>query len=781
MTAEATVLGTRHVRADGLPKVTGSARYTADLSLRGMLTAKFLYAEHPHARVRSLDTSRARALPGVFAVLTQADLPLVRYGIMVKDRTLMADGVVRFEGEIVAAVAASSPEIAAQACSLIEVDYEFLDPIVDPEGAVRSDSALVHPAWGEYKSFDGVVRQGNSCGYCTIVKGDADAALGKAPIVLTENFRSDMAHPVPIEPRAVVAEWQGEKVTIWSSTQVPYVARAGVAECLRIAEHNVRVVVTQLGGGFGGKCDLHFEPHVAALARAAGRPVRLVFDRAQEFLAPDMRHHPLTMAFATGLTEDGTIVARKARIVLDTGAYAGHGPLIAEIATMLVAGPYRIPNLYIEGHTVYTTRGPSGSVRGPSGPQVCWAVEQHTDSCAERLDMDPVAFRLANLVEEGDEGPTGQRLTSVAVKDCLVKAVELIGERDDLPPGEGVGVAVGWWGNYPMASGASVRLNTDGSATIVTGAQENGSGAVMGLTLLVAEELGLEPEQVSVVYQDTDLAPPDHGSGGSQTTFNNGRAVLAAAVKVRERLLELASEELEIDVSDLVVRGGSVGPVGVPTKALSIAEVALRASWAGEHLVASAAPRPAPGPTFNAGSCTGRVVIPAFTAPSFFAHAARVCVDSETGVVRVLDVAAVHDYGRIINPVGAEGQVEGGIAHGIGIALFEGSQHDEQGKQLNPHLLDYKLPTAADVPDVKIAFVGSPAPDGGPHGLKGVGEAPVIPVAGAVGNAVAHATGSRVRELPMTAERIWASARNTHDARSAGGHAVRFSPSGRSQ
>lgn len=732
----------------------GTARYTADLAPAGCLAARLLYPEHPYARIRSIDVSRARALPGVLAVITQADVPAVRYGTMVQDRTLFADGVVRYEADAVAAVAATSDEVAEAACALIEVDYEPLEPILDPERALADPEPLVHPDWEQYEQVPGVIRGGNRCGFCDVVKGDADAALAAADVVVTSRYRTDMAHPVPIEPRAVVAEWHGDRVTIWSSTQVPYVARAGVAACLQIPERDVRVVVSHLGGGFGGKCDMHYEPHVAALARVAGRPVKLVFDRRQEFLAPDMRHHPLTLEFTTGMDESGTMLARRARIVLDTGAYSGHGPLIAEIATMMAAGPYRIPNIRIEGHTVYTTSGPSGSVRGPSGPQTVWAAEQHVDECARRLGMDPVEFRMKNLVEAGDEGPTGQIFTSsVAVKECLAKAAELIGPRDNLPEGEGVGFGVGWWYSFPMASGASVRLNFDGSATIVTGAQENGSGAVMALTILVAEELGLDPSQVSLVYQDTDVAPFDHGSGGSQTTYNNGRAVVQSAVQVRDRLIELAADHLEASPDDLVLRDGRVEVRGAPAAGVDFATLATNARYAGEQLVGIASPRPAPMP--EAMACSGRLALASFQAPSFYAHAIRVRVDAETGVARVLEAAAVHDFGRIINPLGAEGQVEGGVVHGIGIALLEGSQHDADGRQLNPNLLGYKLQTSADVPAIKVAFVGTPAPDGSAHGMKGVGEPPTVPTPAAVGNAITAATGVQVKQLPMTPERVW--------------------------
>ncbi len=755
-----TFTGRRFIRADGVPKVTGQARYTADLALPGMLQGRFLYAGVAHARIRSIDTGGARALPGVLAVVTQADLPPNRYGTCVKDRTLFADGVVRYEGDIVAGVAATTLEIAEEACRRIEVEYEPLDEVLDPEAALAEDAPLVHADWETVDTaYDGLSRNRNDCAYVNIVKGDVEAGFAEADEIVQERYVADMAHAVPIEPHAIVADWQGERVTIWSSTQVPFMARAGVAATLGVPEGNVRVVVPQLGGGFGGKCDFHFEAHVAALARKAGRPVRLVFTRREEFLVPDKVRHPMIVDLRTGVKRDGTMTAQKVRVVLDTGAYASDSPVLTEVATMMLAGPYRTPNLLIEGHTVYTNKTPCGSVRAPTGPEACWALESHLDEVAAAAGIDPVEFRRLNLLADGDEGPTGQRMEGTGVKECLERAAELIGwdGRPSPSAGDGVGFACGWWFSSPAATGAHVKLNIDGSATVVTGAQENGSGAVMGLALLVAEELGISPEQVSFVYQDTDAGAWDAGSAGSQTTFNVGRAVLGASGQIRRRLLELASERLEVALEDLEVVEGAIRVRGAPDRSLTVAEVASGAMDDGELLLASSAPLPPPMPeNFGGSACVGRVVFPAFAAPAFVCQAARVKVDPETGVVRVLEVAAAHDFGRVLNPIGAEGQIEGGVAMGVGIALTEGTIY-EGPHQKNPDLLDYKLPTAADAPVVKIAFVDAPVAEGhgGPFGSKGVGEPPCVPTPGAVANAIAAATGVRVRSLPMAPHRVW--------------------------
>ena len=740
------------VRPDGKEKVTGAGRYTADLDLTGQLHARFRYADHTRARILRIDTSRARALPGVLAVLTHEDVPEVRYGAMVKDRLMFAKDEVRFEADVVAAVAALTPDLAARAVALIDVEYEPLPPLTDVEAAIAPDAPVVHEDWASYEADDALGRDGNVLGYSTIVKGDADAAMASADVVVTGRYVADGSQGAPIEPRAIVAQWQGDRVTVWTSTQVPFMARSGVARVLQIPESNVRVIVPLLGGGFGSKCDFHFEGHVAALARAAGRPVKLVFSREEEFVAPDHRREGIVIELETGARRDGTLVARRGRLVLDGGAYCGEGGFFAQLAAMHACGPYVIQNVHVESTLVYTNNQPSGSIRAPTAPQMCWAVEQHMDELADALDLDPVELRRRTLIEEGAESPTRQVFGPLGMKETLERAAELIGYGRELPDGEAIGFACGWWPSFGVDSGAYVKLNADGTGTIVTGAQENGSGAVMGLPLLAAEALGMKPEDFSILYQDTDAGPWDMGSSGSQTTFNNGRAVVAAAREVRSRLLELASERLEADVVDLELVAGAVSVKGAPSTAVSIAELAgTGATIIGE----GSGPVPqAPAASPDSG-CVGRLGFESFLEPQLITHAAHVRVDRETGVARVLRVAAVHDSGRILNPIGASGQVYGGVVMGIGQALTEGTQLDEAGRQRNPHLLDYKLATASDVPPIDIAWVETLAVDGGPDGSKGMGEPPCVPTAGAIANAIARASGARVRRLPMTAERVW--------------------------
>ncbi|HUZ84513.1 MAG TPA: molybdopterin cofactor-binding domain-containing protein, partial [Gaiellales bacterium] len=502
----------------------------------------------------------------------------------------------------------------------------------------------------------------------------------------------------------------------------------------------------------------HFEAQVAALARAAGRPVRLVFTRREEFVAPDHRREGMVIDLETGVDGAGRIVARRGRLLLDNGAYSADAPFFPQMAAMHAVGPYRIPNVSIEARLPYTNHMPSGSVRAPTAPQVCWAVEQQMDAAAAACGLDPLEFRLRNVVEAGDEGPTRQVIEPNGARRTLERAAELIGWGRELPAGEAVGIACGWWPSFGQPSGAHVKLNGDGSGTIVTGAQECGSGAVMGLPILAARELGMHPEDFSILYQDTEAAPFDGGASGSQTTFNNGRAVIEAAREVREQLVELAAEEFEAAAADIELGDGQAWVKGSPDRRIPIAELAAKAH--GDRLlIGGGSGSPPAAPDCDASGCVGRLGLESFLAPNFITHAVRVRVDRETGVCRVLEVAAVHDCGTVLNPIGAEGQVYGGVVMGVGHALSEGTVLGDDGRQLNPHLLDYKLVTASDAPEITVEWVETYAENAGPHGSKGIGEPPCVPTPGAIANAIRSVVGAAVTQLPMTPERVWSAGR----------------------
>lgn len=741
------------VRADGPDKVTGSGRYTADLTLTGMLAAKFKYAGVPCARIKSIDVSEARDLPGVLAVLTADDVPDVRYSPVIPDRTLFARDVVRFEGEILAAVAATTAEIAQQAVDAIEVELEPLPAVTDLEAALSETSPLVHEELSSYAISGDTFPGGNTATVSSIEKGDVDAALAEADVTVTSRYVADASHATPIEPRAIVAQWEGDKVTIWTSTQVPYDARAGVCETLQLPTNKVRIIVPHLGGGFGGKCGFHFEAHIAALARAAKRPVKLVFTREEEFVAPDRRREGMIVDITSGVSADGTLLARKAWVAVDNGAYTADAAFFPQLAAMHVGGPYRIPAVKIDAHLVYTNHQPSGSVRAPTAPQACWALESHTDELAAAVGMDPVDFRRKNLVRTGDEGIAGQTYGEIGVDQCLELAVESARAGSPLADDEAIGVAVGWWPSFASPTGAYAKMQEDGTVQVITGAQECGTGAVMTLRQIAADELGIEPTSVELVYQDTAAAPTGPGATGSQTLLNHGRAVERAAQQIAEQLRNLAAERLEAAAGDIVLADGKASVTGTPSASVAIAELAATA--AGGDLLLGTASAPLPEWPAVTANCVGDQGVASWLAPQFSCHAARVRLDADTGVARVVEVHAAHDSGTIINPVGAHGQVEGGILMGVGQALTEGTQYDDEGRQRNAALLEYKLQTIADAPLIKTQFVEIATPDAGPRGSKGLAEAPNVPTAAAISNALAQLVGQPVRRLPMTAERVW--------------------------
>ena len=741
------------IRADGPDKVTGSGRYTADMTLTGQLVAKFKYGGVSHGRITNLDVEAARAIPGVFAVLTAADVPDVRYSYGLADRTLFATDTIRFEGEIVAAVAAISEEVASKALDAIVLDVEPLAPILDLHAAITEGSALVHENIDSYEVTGDTPHSGNIATHSSIAMGDAAGAMASAETVVTSRYLADASHATPIEPRAVIAQWEGDKLTVWTSTQVPFDARAGVSETLELPTSKVRIIAPHLGGGFGGKCGPHFEPHVAALARAAKRPVKLVFSRWEEFIAPDRRREAMIIDVSTGVDADGKIVARTGEILIDNGAYMADSSFFAQAAAMHLAGPYVIPNLDIDAKLVYTNRQPSGSVRAPTAPQGCWVVESHTDEIAKAIGMDALEFRRKNIVTSGSTGAVGQVYDEIGLDQCLELATKSAGWGSELPEGEALGISVGWWPSFAAPAGAYAKLHDDGTMQVITGASECGTGSVMTLRMLAADEIGIAETDIELIYQDTGVAPAGPGSSGSQTLFNHGRAVEKASRMVADQLKELAAAQLEANVSDIVLGDGLASVAGSPAVSIPIVELAA-ASETGE-LLGSASADAIEWPEISGSTCLGEQGFSSWLAPQFSCHVARVRVDPDTGVTRVLEVHAAHDSGTILNPVAAHGQVEGGIMMGVGQALTEGTRYDEDGNQLNAGLLEYKLQTIADAPEITTQFVEIFTENAGPRGAKGLAEAPNVATCGAVNNAIANATGVRVRQLPMTAERVW--------------------------
>lgn len=742
------VVGKSLPRFDAPGKVTGTAVYAADFALPGMLIGKVLRSTEPHARIVRLDTARARSLAGVRAVISAADVPDVRYGGALKDETVFAKGKVRYVGQPVAAVAATTPEAAEAAVAAIEVVYEPLPAVLDLEAALAPGAPLVHEEWQSYAAIPILHRDGNVCNRARIVVGDVERGFEEADRIFEHRFRTGMVHQGYTEPRAAVAQWDSSgTVTVWSNTQLPFEVQNTLAEILETPPSKIRVVVPGIGGGFGGKLRVGVEHFAAFLARKTGRPVKVLTTSEEELIAAYPRQGTM-VELKTGVTRDGRIVAKAGRIWFDTGAFAGSGPGVASVATLVLAGPYRIPNLHLEGFAVYTNKTNCGSFRAPSGPQANFAVESQMDIIADALGLDPLEFRLRNIVGEGDEGPTGQVLNAVGLEECLRKAAAAIGWSDRRPgKWRGKGLACGWWTTTGGSSGVYVKINPDGTVALNTGAAEIGTAALTGAAQVLAEELAVDLTDISVVSADTFSTPFDFGAQGSRTAFAVGNACRAAAADLKQRVFALAAAQLGVDPETCVLANKHVVADG---KRMSLADLARLSQQTGGGLIAHGT-FIAPPTAYDTKRVEGHVY-PAFHSPSFHAHAVDLSVDPETGEIAIHRYVVAQDVGFAMNPTYIEGQIEGGVAQGLGQALSEEIVY-EGGRVLNANLTDYKMPTMLDMPRVETILVQHPSL-AGPYGAKGVGEPPNIEPPAAVANAVAAATGLRVTALPITAERI---------------------------
>ncbi|OGL11101.1 MAG: hypothetical protein A3I14_15435 [Candidatus Rokubacteria bacterium RIFCSPLOWO2_02_FULL_73_56] len=742
------VVGHSLPRMDAPGKVTGTAVYASDFALPGMLHGKLLRSREPHARLVRIDAARARALPGVRAVLTAADVPDVRYGGALKDETVLARDRVRYVGQPVAAVAATTREAAEAALAAIEVVYEPLPAVLDLEAALAPGAPLIHEAWATYAAIPILHREGNVCHRARIVVGDVERGFAEADRIFEHRFRTAMVHQGYTEPRAAVASWDSSgQVTVWSNTQLPFEIQNTLAEILELAPSKIRVIVPGIGGGFGGKLRIGVEHVAALLARRTGRPVRVLTTSEEELTAAYPRQGT-RVELRTGVTRAGRITAKEGRIWFDTGAFAGSGPGVASVATLVLAGPYKIPNLLLEGYAVYTNKTNCGSFRAPSGPQANFAVESQMDMIADALGLDPLEFRLQNIVREGDEGPTGQVLAGVGLEECLRRAAAAIGWDDRRPaPGRGKGLACGWWTTTGGSSGVYVKINPDGTVALNTGAAEIGTAALTGAAQVLAEELGVDLADIGVVSADTFATPFDFGAQGSRTAFAVGNACRAAVADLRRQLVGLAAAQLGVPADALELRDKAVVGAG---KRVTLAELARLSQASGGGLIAHGT-FIAPPTAYDAKRVEAHVY-PAFHSPSFHAHAVDLSVDRETGEITLHRYVVAQDVGFAVNPAAIEGQIEGGVAQGLGQALSEELVYAE-GRVLNPNLTDYKMPTALDLPRIESILVQHPSAVG-PYGAKGVGEPPNIEPPAAVANAVAAAVGVRVTTLPITAEKV---------------------------
>ncbi len=746
-------IGVPRRRVDGGDKVRGATRYAADLPIPGVLHARLVLATEAHARIASIDAEAAKAMPGVVDVLTAVDLPVSPAAPGRAGEPLAREEVV-FAGQPVAMVVAESEAAAADGVDAVVVDLEPLEAVIDLEAAMApgaprartiereratDDVGGAHASvgGGEDDASDEELSD-NVDGRQRLASGDAAAALDGADATRSGRLRTPWIYQAYLEPQAATAwlDFDGT-IVINSATQGAFATRKGLADLLDVPLDRVRVRPTPLGGAFGGKLMLP-EPLAAAAALKLKRPVRVAFTRMEDFAASNPAPAEL-IDVEVGATRDGDFSAIRARIVCDRGMSEEFG--VEAISAMLTAGPYRWPAYELRGYGVMTNRVGSGAYRGPGAPPAAFAVETILDELAAELGIDPIELRLRNVLVEGDTGIDGQPFPVFGATECLerVRDHELWRRRAELPDGEGVGVAIGYWPGGLEPAAAACRLDADGGLTIITGAVDM-TGTETTFATIAAEAFGLAPDRVRVTAGDTASTPFAGLSGGSKVTYTVGRAVQRAADDARRRLLDVAAIELEIAPEDLEIVDGSVRPLGTPSRAMSVEELAQKVlTFGSPH---------APVEGYAGVAQSSR-------APSAAAHLTHVRVDRETGAVTVLRHVIAQDVGRMLNPALVEGQLLGGTAQGLGWALYEELAHDELGQLRTGSFVDYAIPAAGSMPPIELEIVEVPAPDG-PFGAKGIGEAPVIAAGAAVANAIAAAVGVRLRELPMTPVRVWA-------------------------
>jgi CO/xanthine dehydrogenase Mo-binding subunit len=725
-------------RQEGSEKVTGATRFTADLELAGLVHVHLVLSHVPSGLIRAIDSTAARAMPGVVDVVTGADLPkLDRAG---PDLPL-AVGRVFYVGQPVVAVVAASEAAAADAAALVQVDYEETAPVVNPAAAMRDQAPPVlaeeEGANDEDASLHGASAAAdeapeehphNVSGVAHLKRGDVEAALKNADVVVKGTYRMAGAHHSFLEPHIAVARPEPDGgLTVWSPTQGPFVVRDTITQLVGLPPHKVRVVPMPVGGGFGGKIEL-LEPLVALLALRVRRPVRLALHRSHEFVVG----HPAPAAqfeLELGARRDGTLTALRARFHYDNGAGAGwHAGLTAGF----LGGTYRIPNFDLRGLEVSTNKTPVDAYRAPGATQAYFALESALDELATKLGMDPIELRLHNVSREGDPAADGQPWPRIASVEVLEEARRHPLYTTPVGAGESVGVALGAWGGARTPSSAGCRVDPDGTVSITVGSPDI-SGTYTGLALIAAEAFGVPPERVRIEIPDTITAPFSATSSGSQMTYSVGGAVLEAAREARRQLLEIATDELEAAPEDLEIIDGRVAVKGAPSRSVEITHlVKLSTEFMGRHKPIQA---------------TGRSAVQA-ASPMFTVHIARVRVDRETGAFQLTGYAAIQDVGHAINPPEVEGQIHGGATQALGRALGEQLVYDGDGQLRTGSFIDYELPAADQIPniDVRLIEVASPV---GPLGAKGVGEPPAIPGTAALANAVSRATGIRVREAPI--------------------------------
>jgi len=745
------VVGKSLPRVDGIEKATGQARYVDDLALPSMLYGRILRSPLPHARIVRIDTKKAEKLLGVKGVITAADTLKVPFSFPshLKDKYPLEFEKVRYIGDEIAAVAAADKDIAEEATHLIEVEFEELPAVFDPVDAMSLGAPEVH------EGVKNNIARKIEWEYGSIQKG-----FDESDYIFENRFTTSRQTHCSLEPHGALASYDYTgKLTIWMTTQNPHTVRDDLANLLGLPPHKIRVIKPPMGGGFGSRLTMDpLDVICALLAMKCGKPVKIINSREEEFYASRGRH-PMTIEIKTGVKKNGKILAREVTAIADNGAYNSHGPRVVGYAGKMLLSLYNIPHTRFTGLAIYTNNPYGGAMRGFGNPQVTFASESQLDMISERLGIDPVELRLKNFVKSGDVAPTGAEITSCGIQECLLRAVEVSGWKEkqhERVKQRGLGVACmihgsgakGFFGDSNV-SDSFIKMNPDGSVIVYSGTSDLGQGSDTILLQIVAEELGIKFEQVRIVSADTETTPIDYGSFGTRVTFAAGNAVKMGAKVVREQLFEVASELLEAHVDDLVAREGAVHVKGSPERSVPIERIARVACYdKGKPLAGRGFYNGPDSPSPDVSTYFGNTS-PAYC---FAAQVAEVEVDSETGLVKILNLVAAHDLGKAINPMAAEGQIEGGLAQGIGYALME-DLVCSKGVAVNPNFSDYKVLKAPDIPPIKTVLVESNDPNG-PFGAKGVAEPALVPTTPAIANAIYDAIGVRITDLPITPERI---------------------------
>ncbi len=761
-------------REDGPEKATGTGAYVTDMVLPNMLHGKFLRSRLPHARSLRVDVTEAMKVKGVKAVLTAEGCPkdkdghLLGFGPTILDYPILAQHKVRFVGEAIAVAAASDEDAAEEAVRLIQVDYEELPAVFDPIEAIRPGAPLVHEDLERYAHTPAFkpIRHGNVAFEVKVVKGSPEKGFAEADHVLEQRFETSTHHQCYMEPHAVVAQADVKgKVTVWSSTQTVAEVRKGLVETLGLDPSGIRVIAPFIGGGFGGKLSVRLEPHAVLLSRQTGRPVKMVLTGEEEFISGHPRH-PFQLEFKTGVKKNGRITARQVEVIADSGAYIHQGAGVVGTAASHASGPYEVPHVSVHGRLVYTNKVPFGGYRGYGGPQIHFAGESQLDDLAGEIGIDPIELRMKNGLSSGTRLVSGQPAPHAAYKETLRGAAESAGwdwENRTKPAGRsrdpnkryGIGVASMQHGSAIFSSSAILKMEDGGSLTVLAGGTEIGAGQRTTLSQIAAEALSVPMEKINIALSDTLTSPYDWSTDASRTTYNTGNAILRAAAEVREKLLGIAGEMLEVGPEDLEMTNGEVCVRGAPDRRLSYADVVTYGLYVNGGVILGKGSSFDPPPYDPPGDLQVEgwhfISRPALI---FGTQIAEVEVDAETGQVEIIAIHSAHEVGKAINPAGCEGQIEGAASMAVGWLLTE-EMAFENGVVTNPTLLDYKIPVAQDMPEVHSVLVEDPDPTG-PFGAKGIGEPALVATAAAVANAIRDAIGVRMHDMPFTPERVLA-------------------------